>query len=221
MGPVDLHWGANMGRLQRIWGAALLCYGLVIACREAPPPAQSSSAAPPPGLTRSEWLLLAAAEVALPPAGLNPADLPAPESPGAKLVLQYCGQCHAVPSPSAHSATDWPGVVRRMWLRMEWLPDSFDIRTPPMGERFAMLQYLTANALKVSGATLPPGPGRETFTLTCSRCHDLPDPRVHSPQDWPTVVQRMERNVERMKVPVDLGARASDILLYLQQASLR
>lgn len=215
-----------MGRFLRLGVAVFLGLGLWTGCREAPPRDTTagdgaSAAQPPSGLTRGEWLLLAAAEVALPPAGLNPADLPEPASQGATLLVQYCGQCHALPTPSTHSATDWPSVLRRMWLRMEWLPDSFHIRVPSMADRYALLQYMTANALKVSGANLPPGNGREAFAVTCSSCHELPDPRVHSPEDWPTVVQRMERNVERMKVDVPVGARASDILLYLQQASRR
>lgn len=212
-----------MRRVGSFGRAVLLGCGVVVGCRASPPPAKSGgeSAGPPTGLTRSQWLLLAASEVALPPAGVAPADLPDPSSASAQLVAQYCGQCHAMPAPGAHSATDWPSVVRRMWLRMEALPDSFQVRVPSLADRFAILQYLTANALKVSGRALPAGPGREAFAVTCSSCHELPDPRVHSPQDWPTVVQRMERNVERMKAPVELGPRAAEILLYLQRVSQR
>ncbi|WP_158227118.1 c-type cytochrome [Mangrovitalea sediminis] len=31
-----------------------------------------------------------------------------------KLYRQACGQCHAVPQPSLHSAQAWPAVVDRM-----------------------------------------------------------------------------------------------------------
>lgn len=44
----------------------------------------------------------------------NPKDLPDPDSDGAKLLAQYCGQCHAPPSPTAHKAAEWPKVVERM-----------------------------------------------------------------------------------------------------------
>jgi cytochrome c5 len=90
------------------------------------------------------------------------------------------------------------------------------VKVPTMAERFGMLDYVTANALQVSAANLPPGAGRETFQLVCSRCHALPDPRVHSPADWPTVFARMERNMERMKVAPLARSQTSDILLYLQ-----
>jgi cytochrome c5 len=79
-----------------------------------------------------------------------------------------------------------------------------------------MLDYLTANALKVSGATLPAGRGREAFAEICSRCHALPDPRVHSSADWPTVFARMEQNMIRMQVPPPTREQTSDLLLYLQ-----
>lgn len=168
------------------------------------------------GLNHQDELLLAAANIALPPPGVKPADLPDPSSRGAQLVVNYCAQCHELPTPQMHSATDWPSIARRMWLRMELLPPALGVKVPAPAERFALLEYLTANALRVSAANLPPGPGRETFELACSRCHALPDPRVHSPVDWPAVFSRMQQNMERMKVAPLTRSQTSDILLYLQ-----
>lgn len=196
------------------WAGVLGVVTSLAACRQAPPPA--NTAAETHGLNRQDELLLAAANIALPPPGLSAADLPDPNSKGAQLEAQFCSQCHNLPSPGMHSATDWPGVARRMWLRMEWLPPTLGVKVPTMAERFTTLQYLTANALKVSAANLPAGPGRETFQLVCSRCHALPDPRVHSPADWPTVFARMQQNMERMKVAPLERSQTSDILLYLQ-----
>jgi cytochrome c5 len=167
-------------------------------------------------LNQQDELLLAAANIALPPPGVTPADLPEPNSKGAQLEAQFCAQCHNLPAPAMHSATDWPSIARRMWLRMEWLPSTLRVKVPTMAERFAMLDYLTVNALKVSAANLPPGPGRESFQLVCSRCHALPDPRVHSPADWPAVFSRMQQNMERMKVAPLTRSQTTDILLYLQ-----
>jgi cytochrome c5 len=194
-------------------GAVVVVAGLA-ACREVPPPPADSAAHG--GLNRADELLLAAANIALPPPDMKPADLPEPNSKGAQLLGQFCAQCHNLPSPAMHSATDWPSIARRMWLRMEWLPPTLGVKVPAMAERFAMLDYLTSNALKVSAANLPKGPGRETFELVCSRCHALPDPRVHSPVDWPAVFSRMQQNMERMKVAPLTRSQTSDILLYLQ-----
>jgi cytochrome c5 len=188
-----------------------------LACRPGPAPAKSTDetqAAQPLG--RTDQLLLAAAKVALPPPGIAPGDLPDPQSRGAQLLINYCAQCHALPAPTTHSATDWPSVARRMWLRMDNLPASLGIRVPPPEDRFVLLNYLLNNSLKVSGTVLPAGKGRNEFSVVCSQCHSLPDPRVHSAEDWPTVYSRMERNMERMRVQPPTGAVGQDILLYLQ-----
>ena len=202
--------------------AAVVVMG-VVACRQGTRTAEQTdtTGVVQHGLNQRDELLLAAANVALPPPGVTAADLPEPASAGARLVAQYCAQCHELPSPAMHSATDWPSIARRMWLRMELLPSARGVKVPTAAERFAILDYLTANALKVSGASLPPGRGRESFSQVCSRCHALPDPRVHSREDWPTVFARMERNMERMKVPPPRREQTSDILLYLQSTGSR
>ena len=168
---------------------------------------------------RADALLLAATRIALPPPGIAPGDLAEPASPGAQLVGQYCAQCHELPTPLMHSATDWPRVVRRMWLRMDRLPGEFGIRTANEGERGTVLTYLMANALRVSGSDLPPGPGRDDFAVICSRCHALPDIKIHASGDWPAVFMRMERNMERMNVAPPTKGQTDNILLYLQEVS--
>ena len=206
-----------MDRYRRAVLIALAATG-VAGCRNAP--RAGADASPPAAqLSRSDKLLLAAAAIALPPEGMAPGDLPEPRSRGAQLVVAFCAQCHALPTPVAHSATDWPGVARRMWLRMEWLPDSLKVQVPSNAERYEILQYLTTNALKVSGAVLPPGRGRDEFALVCSRCHALPDVRVHSSADWGVVYARMERNMERMKVTPPTGQQSEDVLFYLQNVA--
>jgi len=200
------------------WIAGIFALGAtLVGCRPSPPPDKAGdSTAAVGGLTPADQLLLAAAKVALPPAGLAAGDLPEPASRGALLVAQYCGQCHALPTPAAHSATDWPSVARRMWLRMEWLPPALGVKVPAPAERGTILSYLLANSLKVSGAMLPAGRGRDAFAVVCSQCHGLPDPSTHSADDWPAVYSRMERNMERMQIQPPGGTASTDILLYLQ-----
>lgn len=211
------------GYARRAGMLGLSCFtGLLVlaACQEAPP----EKPAEPPASTmpdRQKELLVAAATIALPPSGVEPGDLPEPQSQGAKLSAKYCAQCHDLPAPTAHSATDWPSVVRRMWLRMDALPDSYHVEVPTRAERSTMLSYLTGHALEVSGATLPPGAGREAFSEACSQCHALPDPRVHSSQDWPAVFQRMERNIERMKLKPMTREQTAGVLHYLQDVASR
>lgn len=169
----------------------------------------------------NDRLLLASARAALPPPGLTAADLPDPQSEGARAVAQFCTACHNLPTPTIHSATDWPSVMRRMWLRMELLPAGLRVPVPTEEQRQAIVNYLLGHALQVSGAALPEGAGRATFSKMCSRCHALPDPRQHSTADWPAVVTRMEGRMDQMKVDRPAQGQVSEIILYLQQASRR
>jgi hypothetical protein len=102
---------------------------------------------------------------------------------------------------------------------MDELPESLGVKVPTAAERYELLKYLTVNGLKVSGSVLPAGHGRETFALVCSRCHALPDVRMHSKDDWPTVFARMERNMERMKVKPLTAQQTEEVLTYLKTAS--
>lgn len=199
-------------------GAAVLCV-VSLSCRKAAPlplAAVGTTASP---FSRGDQLVLAAVRVGLPPAGEAPAGLPDGTSQGAMLLTKYCAQCHALPDPRAHSATDWPSVARRMWLRMDYLPDSFDVLRPTAEERYEILSYLTAHGLQVSDATLPAAPGRASFEVVCSRCHALADPRVHSPNDWDIVYARMVQNMERMGVALPTPDQGNEILMYLKAVS--
>jgi cytochrome c5 len=201
---------------------ALLAAAIVLAgCTQAKPPAQTASTAsdtsraPSPMQQRLYW----AAEIALPP-GLPPDSLPEPNSPGAKLLVQYCTQCHALPSPAMHGPADWPSVARRMWVRIDMMAGALGVETPSTAQRAELLAYLEKHALKVA-ANLPPGPGKAVFEEVCSRCHGLNDPKMHTAPDWPVVVMRMEQDAEKMKVRGITHAEAEQIIGYLQAASAR
>jgi hypothetical protein len=40
------------------------------------------------------------------------------DTPAGRLFAQTCSQCHALPDPRQHTATQWPSVVARMELHM-------------------------------------------------------------------------------------------------------
>jgi cytochrome c1 len=64
--------------------------------------------------------------------------LPDQQSKGAKLYRHYCSQCHALPSPRAHTAKEWPSVVARMKQTMVTQG-----KTPPDNEQLEeILGYL-------------------------------------------------------------------------------
>ena len=85
-------------------------------------PAASAATGSPVVPDPRDQLILTTAKIGLPPSGISPTDLPDPGSPGANLIATYCAQCHNLPSPGMHSGTDWPSVVRRMWLRINSTP---------------------------------------------------------------------------------------------------
>jgi len=205
---------------------ALLAAAIVFAgCAPAKPSGQAAStgestpAAAAAPVSPMQQRLYEATEIALPP-GTPAESLPEPGSPGAKDLTQYCTQCHALPSPAMHGPDDWPSVARRMWVRIDMMAGALGIQTPSTAQRAELLSYLEKHALKVA-AHLPAGAGKDAFERVCARCHELNDPMVHSPPDWPVVVMRMEQDAEKMKVSGISNADAQQIIGYLQGASAR
>jgi hypothetical protein len=54
--------------------------------------------------------------------------LDAPEAQSFKLA---CQQCHVLPDPRRHTASEWPAVVARMQQNMEWMNRVVGNRHPP------------------------------------------------------------------------------------------
>ena len=164
-------------------------------------------------------VILAAAMVNM-PAALPASELPDPAGQGAQLTVKYCAQmCHGLPAPSSHSATDWPVVLRRMWLRMSSLDTAYQVAVPTAAERVVILDYMLSNALTVTADLLPDAPGRLLFAQKCGACHGLPDPSQHAPDDWVSVVRRMNGRMEHLLGTVLSQDEMQRIVLYLEAAS--
>mgnify|MGYP002620802233 CR=1 FL=1 len=91
----------------------------------------------------------------MPPA-IAPAELPEPNSAGAKLVTQYCMQCHGLPSPGQHSASGWPPTVARMNMRMQWMSKNnspMNIQAPTEEELRTLTAYLEKHAADQEATT--------------------------------------------------------------------
>jgi len=106
-----------------------------------------------------------------------------------------------------------------MWLRIDGLSEPFHVPRPTGVERTILLRYLMDNALRVSGAALPADPGRAEFLALCSRCHELPDPRSHAPEDWVAVVARMSARMASMLGAALPPDQQRDIARYLAAVS--
>ncbi len=156
------------------------------------------------------------------PPGLDPMLLPEPDSRGARLLKQYCTQCHELPGPGRHTAEEWPAVLERMAVLMD-VSQRFRglmgrVAAPSADERAALEAYVSAHALVPMRGT-PRGPGAAEFAQACTGCHALPAPGQHASVEWGDVVARMQRNAAIMQRGA-FDARAEQaILTYLASAA--
>ena len=135
--------------------------------------------------------------------------LPAATSRGARLMVQYCVQCHNLPNPAMHEAKKWPTVFERMVVRMRGRGNMGElmhemmagVQAPSDEEAGVLLAYLRRNAQKpIDPKKYPELSSAEgkSFKLACEQCHVLPDPMRHTAAEWPAVVARMGKNMEWM-----------------------
>ena len=160
------------------------------------------------------------------PPGIDPALLPQPHSPGARLLERYCTQCHRLPGPGMHTAPEWPNVIDRMDQRMRMM-QRMSMMGPVAVPSRAELGVLTAYLQKFAQAPIEPAryPDLDTaagqaFRATCARCHALPDPAQHTAGEWPAVVARMQGNMTVMGKPVPNEATIREIVGFLQLHAL-
>jgi cytochrome c2 len=159
------------------------------------------------------------------PPGVRPEDLPDPNSQGARLLVYYCTQCHNLPSPSMHTAEEWPAVVDRMLGRMSrvsGMGQMMTINIPLPVEQQEMVAYLKAHSLKSISPGMLPSPGSQGATLfkeRCSQCHSLPDPKLHTADQWPAIVEKMRPYMRSMGKKVVTGDEEKEISSYLESHS--
>lgn len=184
------------------------------------------------------------------PDRLRPSELPEADSRGARLVALYCVQCHHLPNPAMHDERRWPEVVRRMVPRMEGRgnlgPLMAELMQPPAGggralaaptedEEREIIGYLQRHAQRGFDPAAQPGVAQamqrgagRMFADACSQCHVLPDPKQHTAEEWPEVVQRMRDNLSWMNHAVGGRAdprepqlRVPEIIEFLQRYARR
>lgn len=83
------------------------------------------------------------------PPGIDAADLPDPQSRGARLMVRYCAQCHDLPPPVLHTSGEWPKVFARMNRRMAMMSRMGSILSPTNQERTIILGYLQRHTADV------------------------------------------------------------------------
>jgi cytochrome c2 len=170
----------------------------------------------------------------LPPT-FEPAQLPEPRSRGARLVAQYCVQCHNLANPAMHNPEKWPAIVDRMVVRMKGKGNMGElmkemmagVEAPSEEEEKVLVAYLRKHGQRAIDAKRYPEleePSGQSFKLACGQCHVLPDPRRHTAAEWPAVVARMEQNMAWMNrvvgtkpYPTEPQLRLDEILGFLQK----
>ena len=140
------------------------------------------------------------------PPSVVPRQLPEPGSEGAKLIARYCVQCHYLPNPEMHTADKWATTVVRMVWRMQGngnlgalMRDMMDNIEAPTDREIAVLtRYLQKHGQKEMDPSHPAlrTPAGTMYSIACTQCHALPDPRRHTASEWPGIVERMKGHME-------------------------
>ncbi len=159
------------------------------------------------------------------PPGVNPEDLPDPKSRGAQLLVYYCTQCHNLPSPSMDTAEEWPAIADRMFRRMARMSAAgggmmMSVEMPTPEEQRVIVAYLESHAMKSVSPQVLPSPesrGAVFFKEFCSQCHGLPDPKLHTPNEWPAVVEKMRGYMQAMDKKVVTKDEEMEIVSYLER----
>ncbi len=180
------------------------------------------------------------------PKGIQQDDMPASNSDGAKLTIMYCSQCHGIPYPAGHSASDWKVIMRKMMLYMRQsdhlgsgggmmggmrggmmgnrnMPMGImNAKVPSQSEQKLILSHLQNHSLKtIQENELPVSTSGaiEEFKKTCSKCHALPSPYQHTAKQWPVVVERMLKHMKEFNLPSLPESEINSITAYLQDAA--
>lgn len=159
------------------------------------------------------------------PTGMNPDDLPEPDSRGATVLTLYCAQCHELPTPAMHSAAEWPAILTRMQSHLLASKKGMlgRIIQPPEKDWLILGDYLVTNGqrsldpLQYTDLNTVSG---QAFVSTCSQCHAAPAPESHTKTEWPRVVLRMKSNMSAANIPTPEQDTLLTIIDYLQQHSI-
>ncbi len=99
-----------------------------------------------------------------------------------------------------------------------------NVESPSYEEQQLIVAYLKAHALKSISPDVIPSPGSTgavLFKETCSQCHPLPDPKLHTAGEWPKIVERMQANMRTMGKKVITENEKKEIVSYLAQSAGR
>lgn len=79
--------------------------------------------------------------------------------------------------------------------------------------------YLTGHALEaLAEGELPAKASTETntFKKVCSRCHDLPNPKLFTAAEWADILDRQKKNMKEMDITLMTPQEETEILKFLK-----
>ncbi|HEC16126.1 MAG TPA: hypothetical protein ENI99_06085 [Sedimenticola sp.] len=125
--------------------------------------------------------------------GVDPRDLPEPDSIEARLLATYCSQCHNLPNPKMYSRAEWPERFARMMHHADAMGKMPGFKAPTDDEKGRISAYLQKYGMQSIAADDPSlrDPDAFEFVWFCSSCHNLPDPAQHTPEEWDALLDRM------------------------------
>jgi hypothetical protein len=144
------------------------------------------------------------------PPPIEPSVFPEPDGTGARLLRDYCGQCHYPPGPGQHTAGEWADVL----TRMDWLMEVTArfgnpmrlLERPDGTEQTLLRAYLQRHALR---PLADQGRVPAAYRRLCGDCHALADPAAYTGANWHALLARMADHRRTMgRAPADPVAQA-------------
>jgi cytochrome c2 len=98
-------------------------------------------------------------------------------------------------------------------MRMKW------IKNPSSEEQKTIIMYLKKHSLKSISPDALPSPesqGALLFRNICSQCHPLPDPKLHTSDEWPMIIERMRGHMNSIGKGEITDQENKEIISYLE-----
>lgn len=146
-------------------------------------------------------------------------DLPASDSRAAELLQIYCVKCHNLPGPGMRTADEWRHIFWRMYWRLHLTAAQFDeFEAPKFSDAMLMESYLLHFALKPTEFRNVDmeAPGGKEYAKYCFQCHQLPDPKAHTSDEWDDITNRMRGHMRTMGRTAPSAGELASIRKYLK-----
>jgi hypothetical protein len=116
----------------------------------------------------------------------------------------------------------WSQTYWRMYWRMHLMvSQSYGYIAPDYNQGMEIFNYLNKYAMRsIKGNDVDrSAAGAKEYLQICNQCHELPNPSLHSADEWADTITRMQGHIVSMGKYAPEVAEAEAILGYLTQHS--